>query len=269
MSRQAVAGIQGPTSGSGTQRESHAEGAMEQFHGTYYLRFVFPVLLLLILVESVFYKLKFRKSYPWKESASSLGVAIGHQVTGYINQFVIIGLLGGFVWEHRLFTVPEGTWWYYPLLFLGTEFSYYWYHRASHEIRWGWAVHSTHHSPNELTLSAAYRLNWTPILSFSWAFYLAWIWVGYTPAAVFGIVAINLIYQFWLHTRLIPKLGPLEWVFNTPSSHRVHHASNPEYLDKNYGGVVILYDRLFGTYVNEKPGVEIRYGLTHPLTTLN
>ncbi|HUJ74111.1 MAG TPA: sterol desaturase family protein, partial [bacterium] len=153
---------------------------MEQFHNSYYFRYVFPVLVVLILIEAVLYRRKFSKPYPWMESLSSLGVATGHQLTGYINQIVVIGLLGGSVWEHRLWTVPADNWWHWALLFFGVEFAYYWYHRAAHEVHWMWAAHSTHHSPNELTLSAAYRLNWTPLLSLSSFFYLPLIWLGFT-----------------------------------------------------------------------------------------
>ena len=127
-----------------------------------------------------------------------------------------------------------------------------------------WATHSTHHSPNEMTLSAAYRLGWMPFLSFSWVFFLPLVILGFSPVAVFTMLTINLMYQFWLHTKLIGQLGLLEGILNTPSSHRVHHASNSMYLDKNYGGILIIFDRLFGTYAKEESGVEITYGLTHP-----
>jgi hypothetical protein len=123
--------------------------------------------------------------------------------------------------------------------------------------------------PEELTFSAAYRLNWTPLLSGAWLFFLPLVWLGFDPALVFGIVSASLLYQFWLHTTLIPRLGPLEWMLNTPSSHRVHHASNPEYLDRNYGGTLIVFDRLFGTYQAEDPAIAIRFGLVHPVDSLN
>jgi sterol desaturase/sphingolipid hydroxylase (fatty acid hydroxylase superfamily) len=95
------------------------------------------------------------------------------------------------------------------------------------------------------------------------------VWIGFDPLWVFGMVSASLLYQFWLHTTLIPRLGPLELVVNTPSAHRVHHASNAEYLDRNYGGVLIVFDRLFGTYAREAPAVQIRYGLVHPLRSRN
>ena len=127
-----------------------------------------------------------------------------------------------------------------------------------------WATHSTHHSPNEMTLSAAYRLGWLPLLSFTWVFFFPLVLIGFSPIEVFTMLSINLMYQFWLHTKLIPRLGFLEGIINTPSAHRVHHASNPAYLDKNYGGILMIFDRIFGTYIAEDFNTEIVYGLTHP-----
>jgi sterol desaturase/sphingolipid hydroxylase (fatty acid hydroxylase superfamily) len=136
-------------------------------------------------------------------------------------------------------------------------------------VRWLWASHAVHHSPNQLNLSAAYRFGWTGRLVGSTIFFVPMIWFGFPPRAVFITLALNLLYQFWLHTGWVPKLGPLELVLNTPSHHRVHHATNPEYIDKNYGGVLIVFDRLFGTFAAERDGVAIRYGLVEPLHSYN
>ena len=236
---------------------------MEQFLTGFQLTIFLPLIVLAIVVESYFYKKQFHQSYPWRESATSLGVGLGHQVTGITNRLLIQGLMANFVWQYRFFTMPD-EWWVYVALFIALEFCYYWYHRASHEVFLMWATHSTHHSPNEMTLSAAYRLGWMPFLSFSWVFFLPLVLLGFSPLMVFTMLSINLMYQFWLHTKLIGRLGFLEGIFNTPSSHRVHHASNPMYLDKNYGGILIVFDRLFATYAKEQQGVEIVYGLTHP-----
>jgi len=236
---------------------------MEQFFTNYQIFFFLPIVALAIILESYFYNKKYSKSYPWRESATSLGVGFGHQLTGIINRLLIQGVMASFVWQYRVFTMPD-KWWIYLLLFIGLEFCYYWYHRASHEVFLMWATHSTHHTPNELTLSAAYRLGWMPFLSFSWVFFLPLVLIGFSPIQVFTMLSINLMYQFWLHTKLIGRLGFLEGILNTPSSHRVHHASNPAYLDKNYGGILIIFDRLFGTYASEEKDVQITYGLTHP-----
>lgn len=236
---------------------------MEQFLRSSQLIYFLPLVLVAILVESFFYKKQLKKPYPWMESATSLGVAIGHQATGVINLLLIQGLMASVVWQYRIYTMPD-AWWTYIALFVSLEFCYYWYHRASHEVYLLWATHSTHHSPNEMTLSAAYRLGWLPFLSFSWVFFLPLVLIGFSPIAVFTMLSINLMYQFWLHTKLIGKLGILEGIINTPSAHRVHHASNPSYLDKNYGGILMIFDRIFGTYASEKEELDIVYGLTHP-----
>jgi len=241
---------------------------MEQFINNKQLIYFLPLVAFAILAESLLYKWRYRKSYPWVESATSLGVGIGHQITGIINRLLIQGVMASFIWQYRIYTMPE-AWWRYPALFLGLEFCYYWYHRASHEVNVMWATHSTHHSPNEMVFTAAIRLGWTPFLSFSWVFFLPLVWIGFTTTQVFGMLSLNLFYQFLVHTRLVGKLGFIEGILNTPSAHRVHHASNEEYLDKNYGGVLMIYDRLFGTYATERDDLEIRYGLVHPIQSQN
>ena len=150
------------------------------------------------------------------------------------------------------------------LLFVGLEFFYYWYHRTSHTSRWFWMAHSVHHSPNQLNLAAAYRLGWFGKFTGTSLFFTPLVLLGFTPTVVLTALFLNLLYQFWIHADWIPKLGWLEYVLNTPSSHRVHHARNPEYLDANFGGVLIVFDRLFGTYVAERADVPCEYGLVSP-----
>jgi sterol desaturase/sphingolipid hydroxylase (fatty acid hydroxylase superfamily) len=176
-----------------------------------------------------------------------------------------------FAWAyaHRVDTIQLSTFSAIAVLFMGQEYFYYWYHRAAHRMAWFWATHCVHHSPNELTLASALRLGWTGKLTGNSLFFLPLVWMGFPPVAVLTVVAANLLYQFWLHATWIPKLGVLEWVFNTPSHHRVHHGSNAEYLDCNYGGVLIVFDRLFGTHVEERDDIAIRYGLVEPITTYN
>jgi len=149
------------------------------------------------------------------------------------------------------------------------EFVYYLYHRASHTVRWMWATHAVHHTPEQMTLLSALRLGWTNVLSLGWLFYVPLILCGLNPIMLSALLAFDLHYQFFLHTEAVGRLGPLEWVFNTPSHHRVHHGSNAAYLDCNYGGVLIVFDRLFGTLRMQQPNEPIRYGLAHPLGTLH
>ena len=132
-----------------------------------------------------------------------------------------------------------------------------------------WASHIVHHTPETIHFASAFRLSATEVFSGSWAFYLPLHLLGFNPLAVAGMLSVNLFYQFWLHTDLVGRLGPLEWVLNTPAHHRVHHASNTEYLDRNYGGILIVWDRLFGTFAAEQAQTPIVYGLVHPLGSLN
>lgn len=173
------------------------------------------------------------------------------------------------VYAHRLWTLPMQHWSGWVACFIGQEFCYYWYHRAAHRVRWFWCTHAVHHSPNQLNLSAAYRFGWTGRLTGTLAFFMLAPLLGMPPQIVLIMLSLNLLYQFWIHATWIPRLGPLEWVLNTPSAHRVHHASNLEYLDGNYGGVLIVFDRLFGTYIAERDDVPIRYGLVTPIRTYN
>ena len=242
---------------------------MEQFQHPSVVIWFLPAFAVAIIIEAILYRRAKGKAYPWKESLLSLVIAIGHNIAGVINNTVIIAIFGAAVWELRIYTMPMDTWWAWGLLFLLEELAYYWYHRAAHRVRFMWATHSVHHSPEELTLASAYRLAWTPILSASWVFFLPLIWIGFHPAVVFGLLGISLVYQFWLHSTLIPKLGPLEYVLNTPSAHRVHHASNEAYIDRNFGGILIVFDRLFGTYRQEDDGVTLRYGVMPPMHSSN
>jgi sterol desaturase/sphingolipid hydroxylase (fatty acid hydroxylase superfamily) len=150
------------------------------------------------------------------------------------------------------------------VLFLLADLAFYVEHRCSHRIRLLWASHSVHHSTENMVFAAAFRLSWTPILSGVFLFYLPIVWIGYDPVWVFGMASASLTYQFFVHTELVKRIAWLDWAINTPSAHRVHHASNPEYIDKNFGGVLLIWDHLLGTYQAELPEVKIRYGLSHP-----
>lgn len=211
---------------------------------------------------------RLKRTYDWREAAASLGLAAGREFTNLLP--LSIALPGSFwLYEHRIWTPPLDSLVGLGALFLGIEFCYYWFHRASHRVRWFWATHGVHHSPNSINFSAAYRLGWTSRIGGSLLFFLPLAWLGYPPRVIAAAFTINLLYQFWIHAEWIPKLGPLEGIFNTPSTHRVHHAANLEYLDANYGGVLIIFDRLFGTYVPERADVPCRYGLVRPLRSYN
>lgn len=227
-----------------------------------------PLLLILIVLAELYLLHRQKRPFDWRESVNSLVISVGQRIAGYFS----VGLYGGiffYCWQHRLFDIPVATWWGLTLLFFGQEFLYYWEHRLSHESRWFWASHVVHHSPNFLNLSAAYRLSWTAPFTGQQLIFLPLVLIGFHPLAVFGMLAINLLYQFWLHTELVPRLGWFDRIFNSPSNHRVHHAANLDYLDANYGGILIIFDRMFGTYIPERLDEPCRYGLVHPIYSHN
>jgi sterol desaturase/sphingolipid hydroxylase (fatty acid hydroxylase superfamily) len=239
-----------------------------QYGSIYYLYPVLAIAIAMILIEIFLSRLSHRYVYSWRESLTSIGIAIGHRLSNAVFMVIPTGMLF-LAWQHRLFTIPSDRPWSIPLLFIGIEFFYYWHHRAAHKIRWLWATHAVHHSVKHFNLSGAYRLGWTGWLSGNVLFFMPLCWLGFHPIAVTIGLYLNLLYQFWIHTELIPKLGAFEWILNTPSHHRVHHASNREYIDRNYGGVLIIFDRLFGTFAEEQSNRPLIYGLTHQLRSHN
>jgi sterol desaturase/sphingolipid hydroxylase (fatty acid hydroxylase superfamily) len=232
------------------------------------LRDFYPFILTAIVFEIAWYAVVRRQAYPWKELLATTGTFLLGLPAKLLRVAVLVPI-GALLWQYRLFTVPLDGWWGWALTFLGVEFCYYWMHRADHEVRWLWATHAVHHTPERIHLASAFRLGITNLISGGWLFFVPLYLLGFDPVAVATMQAFNLFYQFWLHTDIVGKLGPLEWVLNTPSHHRVHHASNPEYLDRNYGGVVIFWDRLFGSFAEERADLPIAYGLVHPVGSYN
>ena len=226
-----------------------------------------PTVVVASLVEALV--LARRRAYDWRATGVSLldlVLRVGIQI--FLPLSIATPVIV-FAARHRIGEIPLDGWAAVAALFIGQEFCYYWFHRAAHRVRWFWCNHAVHHSPNELNLSAAYRIGILSRLTGSAVFYAPLIWLGFPPRVVFEVLSLNLLYQFWIHATWIPKLGWLEWFLNTPSAHRVHHAANLEYLDANYGGVLIVFDRLFGTYRAERDDVPCRYGLVVPVTTYN
>jgi len=227
-----------------------------------------PYLLALTALEIGWYFAAEKRPYPWSEAGTSLAIFL-MRIPERIARVSLLAPVWAYLWQFRLATVRMNNPWDWALLFLAVEFCHYWAHRGGHRIRWMWATHAVHHSPSRIHLASAVRLGVTGLLSGEWLFYLPLALIGFPPAAVTGMLVANLLYQFWLHTDVIGRLGPLEWVFNTPSNHRVHHASNAGYLDRNFGGVLMIWDHLFGTYAAERHDVEITYGLVHPIESGN
>jgi sterol desaturase/sphingolipid hydroxylase (fatty acid hydroxylase superfamily) len=229
-----------------------------------------PAVIALAAIEAAALLAIRRGAYDWRAALCSLADLLVRQYVVYAYlAFGLLDWLTGWAWTHRLWTVPLGTATSIAVLFIGQEFCYYWFHRASHQLRFWWANHAVHHSTNELNLSAAFRFGWTGRLVGTTIFFVPLMWLGFAPRAVFVTLNLSLLYQFYIHATWIPKLGPLEWVLNTPSHHRVHHAANPEYRDRNFGGVLIVFDRLFGTFAAERDDIPCRYGLVEPLYSYN
>ncbi len=221
------------------------------------------VVFAIVIIEGLVLHAKYR-NYDWKASAASMVnslIRFGVQVALPISLAVPIFALAS---EYRIATIAINGAVAFVLLFIAHEFFHYWAHRASHRIRWFWANHAVHHSSNQMSLAAAMRLGSFGRLMGIAAFHAPLVWLGFPKEAVLATLSVTLMYEFWIHAPWIPKLGWFEYVFNSPSSHRVHHASNLEYLDANYGGMLIIFDRLFGTYVAERDDVKIRYGLVEP-----
>lgn len=208
--------------------------------------------------------LKKEKLYRFNDALTNINLGTGQQIVGLmVKSILFLGYL--YLYEHRIFTF-ENTWLTWVLLFLGVDFFYYWFHRMSHEINALWAAHIVHHQSEDYNLSVALRQSWFQGW-FSWAFYLPLAVAGFDPIMFAAVNSFNTLYQFWIHTTTIKTLGPLEWIFNTPSHHRVHHGSNPKYIDKNHAGSLIIWDRLFGTFQKEEEPVV--YGITTPLNSWN
>lgn len=198
-------------------------------------------------------------SFDIADGATSVGMGAGFLVINLLAYAVAVAPLQ-WLYEQRLWDLGGGAW-LFGLALVADDFVFYWAHRTSHEVRLLWATHEAHHSSEQYTLTTALRQPWTEPLVV--VFWLPLPLLGLPPEMLLAAHTVNLVYQYWIHTELISRLGVLEWILNTPSHHRVHHGSNPRYLDRNHGGILIVWDRLFGTFEPEaEPPV---YGLTTPL----
>lgn len=230
-----------------------------------YIALSIPVFFILIGIELLISFIRKRRLYRFNDSITNISLGIGQQVVGIFMKTALFFFYLFLFENYRLWNLKVNlvNW---LVLFFSVDFFYYWFHRFSHEVNAMWAAHIVHHQSEEYNLSVALRQSWFQN-AISWVFYLPLAFVGFEPVMFLTVSSFNTLYQFWIHTRTIGKMGFLELFLNTPSHHRVHHGSNPKYLDKNHAGILIIWDRLFGTFQEEEE--EPTYGITKPLKSWN
>jgi sterol desaturase/sphingolipid hydroxylase (fatty acid hydroxylase superfamily) len=234
--------------------------------GLNFIALAIPFFFLLIGVELLVARAQRRPRYRFADAVADLGCGIGQRVSLLFYEALLGGAYVLLYHRARLFDLSARPALAWVLAVLAVDFTYYWWHRASHRVNALWAAHIVHHQSEDYNLAVALRQSAvTPLTSLP--FHLPLALVGIPPAIWFAAEALNTLYQFWIHTETVGRLGPLELVLNTPSHHRVHHGRNPQYLDRNYGGMLIVWDRLFGTFAAEREPVA--YGITKPLASFN
>lgn len=228
-----------------------------------------PLFIAAILAEFAFVKLTGKGGrFETRDALTSLAMGAGNVAAGIALGFVAYGFYL-WLWEYRLFDLGA-AWWVVVVCFILDDLRYYWYHRIAHRSRWVWAEHVNHHSSQHYNLTTALRQSWTGTFTGMWLLRAPLILLGFSPAMVIFVGGVNLVYQFWIHTETIRRLPRwVEAVMNTPSHHRVHHGRNARYLDANYAGVFIVWDRMFGTFVPELDAERPDYGLVHNIATFN
>ncbi|WP_339513879.1 sterol desaturase family protein [Pseudomonas sp. RL_15y_Pfl2_60] len=233
-----------------------------------YILYAVPFFFVLIALELLADKWRGVRTYNLSDSINSMSAGVLSTTVGLVTK--VVGLLTyTLAWEHfGQFELAADSLWVWLFAFVMYDFCYYWNHRLGHERSVLWAAHSVHHQSEEYNLTTALRQTSTGFI-FGWIFYLPMALIGVPPLVFLAVASLNLLYQFWVHTRHIPKLGWFEWVFITPSNHRVHHAQNQIYMDRNYGGVFILWDRLFGSFQEELDEHPVVFGVTTPLASWN
>jgi sterol desaturase/sphingolipid hydroxylase (fatty acid hydroxylase superfamily) len=227
-----------------------------------------PGFVLLVLFEMWLSRRRDRAAYEPRDTLTSLALGLGSTVAGLATGAFVLALAFA-VSRYALLDIGW-QWWAWIACFVLDDLAYYWFHRTAHRVRWFWASHVIHHSSQHYNLSTALRQTWTGFFSLAFIFRLPMFLIGFEPAMVFFCAGLNLIYQFWIHTEAIGRLPRwVEAVMNTPSHHRVHHGVNPRYLDTNYAGVFIIWDRLFGTFTPERDDDPVRYGIIKQLGSFN
>lgn len=232
------------------------------------VQYAVPAFIILVLIEMLVARRFDPSRYEPKDTLTSLLLGTGSTVAGALTGSAVIAL-SVWLYQFRLFDIGY-VWWAWILVFLLDDLAYYVFHRAAHRVRWFWASHVIHHTSQHYNLSTALRQTWTGFFSLSFAFSLPIILLGFPVEMLIFASGVNLVYQFWIHTEAIGRMPRwFEAIFNTPSHHRVHHATNPRYLDKNYAGMLIIWDKMFGTFVPERDDDRPRYGIIKNLGSFN
>lgn len=223
-----------------------------------------PLFVATLVAEAWFGARSGRIRYTRDDTLQSLALGLGSLLAGLATGGGVL-LIAEWAYRFRLFEIGY-AWWAWPIAFVLDDLAYYVFHRSAHRVRWFWASHVVHHSSTHYNLSTALRQTWTGFIALNFAFRLPLMVIGFPPPMVFFVAGLNLVYQYWIHTEAIGKMPRwFEAVMNTPSHHRVHHATNPCYLDANYAGVFIVWDRLFGSFVPEIDEERVVYGIVKPL----
>ncbi|MDB9970120.1 sterol desaturase family protein [Porticoccaceae bacterium] len=233
-----------------------------------FVPYAIPVFLLMIVLELGYGLLKGNNTYRVNDSINSLSMGLLSTVTKFV--FLNIGALvfAQISREYAIWSFDINSLGHWLLAILLYDFLYYWFHRISHERQFFWGSHVVHHQSEDYNLSTALRQTSTSFAT-TWVFYIPCFFLGMPISMFVSIASAHLIYQFWVHTQHIPKLGIFEWFMVSPSNHRVHHAQNADYIDKNYGGLLIIWDRLFGTFKAEEENQQAIYGIRVPLRSWN
>lgn len=229
--------------------------------------FAVPFFFLLILIELAYGILRGNNTYRLNDSINSISMGSLSRLQGLVIFGFSASIYELIVVNYQLTQLADDATWVWLSCFVLYDFAYYWKHRFGHEVALFWGSHVAHHQSEDYNLGTALRQ--TSIDFYGFLFYLPFFLLGYPAEILFTVVSLNLIYQFWVHTEHVPKLGPLEWLFVTPSNHRVHHARNKIYVDRNYGGVFILWDRIFGSFQEELAEEPAVFGLRKPLNSWN
>lgn len=228
---------------------------------------LFPVFVLVAATEA--WHFRGTTVYKLKDTVASVTLGASYLIFELVLYGLFVWAIFDWVYQHRLMTVQINAVSFF-LLYLAVDFLFYIYHRTAHRVRWFWASHCVHHASEHMNFTTAMRQSALYPLAFVWMFFLPLTVLGYEKEWIFFALALNLAYQYFIHTQWIDKFPqPIEWLFNTPSHHRVHHGRNDRYIDRNYGGTLIVFDRLFGTFTEEDPQEQPDYGITRQIYSYN